>query len=295
MTVQFLANGLCSAAVNSLIALGFGLIYFACRIFHIAHGAVYTLAGYVAWAAFVVLGWPLVLAFCAGMGAGVALGIIIELSVYYPLINPRRSRTASPAVAMMSSLGVYIVGVNLVAMIAGNDTKVLRPGVEKTVYLSGAILTHIQVVQLITAAVVLILFGVVLWRTQIGRTIRALADDPELVSIMGYNVRLLRLGVMAIGSALAGAGSILVAFSVGIDPHVGFPAVLIAAVATIVGGFGCLLAPALGALILGILQSIVIWQTSQKWAPAVAFGVLIVMLILRPRGILATVKRLEEQ
>jgi branched-chain amino acid transport system permease protein len=291
---QLLANGVCTAAVYSLVAVGFGLIFFAARTFHIAHGAVYTTAGFVTYGALIPLGWPLVPSVLVGLAAGAVLGVLIEFGVYYPLIDPRQGRKASAAIVMMSSLGTYIVVVNAIAMIAGNDTKVLRPGVGKTVRIAGTILTHVQVAQLISAVLVIVLLALILRWTHFGRIVRALADDPELVGIMGHNVRLIRLGVMVVGSLLAGASSILVALDVGVDPQVGFNVLLIAAVATIVGGFGRLLAPALGALILGLLQSIVVWQTSQKWASVVVFAVLILVLLARPQGILASAKRMEE-
>lgn len=292
--MQFLANGLCSAAVYSLVAVGFGLVFFAARTFHVAHGAVFTAAGFVAYGLMIPCQLPLPVAVVGGIAGAAILGSLIELLVYHPLINPRKSRHASPAVLMISSLGVYTVVVNAIAMLAGNDTKVLRPGVDKTVAVLGAILTRVQLAQLTTAILVLGAFGLVLRATHFGRTIRALADDAELTAIMGHNVRRTRLGVFAVGSALAGMGGILMALDVGIDPHIGFQALLMAAVATIVGGFGRLMAPALGALILGVLQSLVVWQTSQKWSSAVVFGVLIVVLLVRPNGLLATQKRVEE-
>jgi branched-chain amino acid transport system permease protein len=293
--VQFIANGICNAAVYSLVAIGFGLIFYATKTFHIAHGGIYTFAGFICYAVLIPLGWPLSLAIIIGIVAGTVLGLLIEVAVYYPLVNPRKNRNASPAILMISSLGAYIIVVNIIAIWAGNDTKVLRPGVEMTINLWGAILTQVQVAQILIATIGIISLATVLRFTHLGRTIRALADDAELISTLGYNIRALRLAVFAVGSSFAGVGSILTALDVGIDPQVGFHAVLVAAVATIIGGFGRLLAPAFGALILGLLQSIVIWQTSQKWSSAVVFAVLVLVLLFRPQGLLASKKRLEEE
>jgi len=291
--LQFIAIGFCNASVYSMVAVGFGLIFFSCRTFHIAHGAVYTLAGFTTYAGLALLGWPLAASAAGGLIACITLGAVIEIVIYYPLINPQRARKASSAILMMSSLGAYIIVVNFIAMIAGNDVIFLRPGVAQTVKVPGVILTHVQVAQLIVGGGSLGILAIALRVTQFGRTIRALSDDPELVSILGHSVRMYRIGIMVAGSALAGAGSILAALDVGINPHVGFSAVLTAAVATIAGGFGRLLAPALGCLLLALLQSFVVWQTSQKWSSAVVFGFLILILLLRPQGILSSVKRLE--
>jgi branched-chain amino acid transport system permease protein len=291
---QFLANGLCNAAVYALVAVGFGLVFSGARVFHVAHGAVYTAGAFVAWALLVPLHLPLAAAVAGGVLAAAILGMLVETIVYYPLISPRRARRASASALMVSSLGAYTVTVNLIAILAGNDTKILRPGVEKTVTVCGAILTHVQVAQLLCSIVGLAGVWALLKFTHLGRTVRALADDPELAGIMGHNVRRVRLALFALGSALAGAAGILTALDVGVDPQVGFHAVLVAAVATIVGGYGRLLAPALGALVLGVLQSLVVWQTSQKWSSAVVFGVLVVVLLVKPSGLLSSRKRLEE-
>ena len=293
--IQFLANGLCSGAVYALVAVGFGLIFIGAKTFHIAHGAVYTAAAYTCYALLAGCSCPLAFAVAAGVGAGMLLGVLVECLVYYPLVDLRRREPASPMVVMISSLGAYIVVVNVIALLFGNETKLLRLGVEDTITIGGAILTYVQLAQVVAAATTLALLWLFMKRSRFGRSLRALADDAELISVLGYDVRKLRLGVFGIGSLLAAAGGILSALDVGVDPHVGLNAILVAAVAAILGGAGKVLAPALGALIIGILQSIVVWQTSAKWASAVVFALLILVLIFRPQGILAHKLRTEEQ
>lgn len=292
--LQFLANGLCNAGVYSLVAVGFGMILFAARTFHIAHGAVYTTSAYACYAALTLGGMPLALALIVGAAAGIVTGVLCERLVYYPLITPRRTSKASPTVIMISSLGAYIVIVNLLALTFGNDTKILRPGVESTISMDTVILTRIQITQVLVAGVCLLILWLALKSTNFGRTLRALADDDELVGVLGYNVRVLRTCVFAVGSVLAAIGAMLSALDVGITPHAGFEVVLIAAVATIIGGRGRFLAPVLGSVTLAVLQSVVAWRTSQKWTNLVVFGILILFLLLRPEGLLASRKRAEE-
>ena len=104
--------------------------------------------------------------------------------------------------------------------------------------------------------------------------------------MLGIRVNRLRLVVFAISSALAAAASILTALDVGIDPHAGFSVMLSAAVACIIGGLRDFLAPALGGIALGVVQSMVIWQTSAKWGTAVTFGMLVLFLLFRRKGLL---------
>lgn len=285
--LQFVANGLCKGAVYALVATGFGLIYTTTGVFHIAHGAVYTIAAYVLYFAFSLLKLPLMLSIGLALTSAAVLGVLIELVVYRPLDR----KQTSGVVLMISSLGVYIVLINLIAMFMGNETKILRPGIETTMTLGGVILTRIQAIQLVISAIVIGMYWLFLSRHSIGKLCRAVADDSTLASVLGVRVEGTRLVAFAVGSVLAAVGAVLVALDVGMEPHVGFPAVLVAAVAWIIGGLKRFIAPALGGLLLGVIQSLIVWQTSAKWESAVTFAILIVFLLFRPQGLLQVNRR----
>ena len=289
--LQFIANGLCNGASYALVAIGFGLIYTTTGVFHIAHGAVYTLGAYALYCFLVVLKLPLVLAIIIALSSAAATGALIELVVYRPLERKR----ASSAVLMVSSLGVYIVLVNAIAMLLGNDTKILRPGADTTFTLGDVILTRIQVAELIVSSAVIGFYWFFLSRSSLGRLCRAVADDSALASVMGIKVERTRLVAFAVGSSLATVGSILIALDIGVDPQGGFSAVLVAAVACIIGGMRRFIAPAFGGILLGLIQSLVVWCTSAKWEGAVTFALLIAFLVFRPQGLLQVHTRLEER
>jgi branched-chain amino acid transport system permease protein len=288
--LQFLANGMCKGAVFALVGLGFGLIYSTTRVFHIAHAGVYVLAGYVLYFAMTVVGLPLPLAVMTSLLVSAGVGVVIDLGVYQPL----NRRAAAAAVVMISSLGVQIIIENTIAMGFGNQALILRPDVEKTFSFGSVILTSVQIAQAIAGVLLSLLFWLFLKRTRIGQICRAVADDETLASVLGIRVRRVRLIVFAIGSAFAAAGSILVALDVGMDPHVGFSAMLAAAVACIIGGLRNFLAPALGGLLLGLTQSLVVWRTSAKWEVAVTFSLLILFLLFRRQGLIGVTQRVEE-
>jgi branched-chain amino acid transport system permease protein len=289
--LQFLANGLCKGAVYSLVALGFGLIYSTSRVFHIAHGAVYTFAAYALYCFLSLLGLPLALSVVLALLMASVLGVLVELIIYRPLSQ----KGASAAVSLISSLGVYIIMVNLLAMFFGNETRILRSGVEATSSFGNVILTRVQVAQIAVSGLFVALYWVFLRKSHLGRICRAVADDSVLASVLGIKVQATRLVVFAVGSFLAGIGSLLVALDVGIDPQIGFPMVLVATVACIIGGLHRFIAPALGGILLALIQSLVVWRTSAKWESAVTFALLICFLLVRPQGLLGVRQRLEER
>lgn len=288
---QFIANGVCRGAVYALVALGFGLIYTTSNVFHIAHGAIYTVAAYALYCSLTFLKIPLPQAVLLSLAVAASLGAVIELIVYRPLAQ----RKAPGVVLLVSSLGVYIIAINLLAMFLGNETRVIQPGVEATVKLGGAILTRVQITQVVVSLVSVLVFWIFLRSSSIGRVCRAVADDSVLASVIGVNVQATRTVVFLVGSLLAAISAVLVALDVGIEPQIGFPMVLVAAVACIIGGLHRFMAPALGGVLLGLIQSMVVWQTSAKWESAVTFALLICFLLFRPQGLLGIRTRLEER
>jgi branched-chain amino acid transport system permease protein len=143
----------------------------------------------------------------------------------------------------------------------------------------------------------LILFSLsvlLLRKTRLGKIIQALADNPTLVTVLGIDIRKIRIYIFALGSFLAGVASCLVALDVGMDPYVGIGAFLIAAVAVIVGGVGIFEGAVLGSFILSILQNLIIWKVSAKWQNTLVFLILIIFLLFKPEGILGKRRRIEE-
>lgn len=290
LVFQLLANGLVTGCAYALMALGFALIYNTTRIFHLAHGAVYAVAAYLFYSFYVLWSVPLVAAALLTVGLAAILGVLIDEVIHVPL-----DECDSPMlIHLLSSLGLYIALVNVIAMFYGNQTKVLSQGAQPTYSEGGIILTQVQVATVGVAVSLFIGLVVLLRKTRLGQQLRAMRDDPELVAVMGLNPRTLRRVVFGLGSALAAVAAILLGLDVGIDPHIGLAAVLNGAVAVIIGGIGLFEGAALGALVLGLLQSMAVWQASARWQEAVTFGVLILFLLFRPQGILGTQRRVEE-
>jgi len=290
MLAQLIANGLVNGAIYSIVALGFSLVYNTTGIFHIAHGAVYAFSSYIFYTFYRILNFPLLPSFLLGLFSGVLLGIFMEVLVYRPLFIKK----TSSGIALVSSIGINVFIVNLIALLYGNETKILFPGIQKTFQFGGVILTRIQVAEFVAFIIIFSIYFLLLRLTNFGKLIRAYANNPTLLSTFGVEVSHLRVWIFAVGSLFAGIASCLVAIDVGMDPNVGMPALLVSAVSMIVGGIGIFESAAIGGFLIGVIQSLVVWQISARWQEAVTFALLIVFLLFRPQGVLGRRKRIEE-
>lgn len=290
--MQPLTNGIISGCVYALVATGFGLIYNATKTFHFAHGAVYTVSGYLLYAFLNRLGFSLVISILGAISGAIVLGAIIELIIYQPLVR----RKAHPNVILISSLGTYIVLINCIALVFGNEAKTIHSAMEKTYFIGNVILTQIQVIELIVSVILFSVILLIMKRTKLGWSIRALANSPLLATVIGIDVERIRISVFAIGSGLAGVAAILLARDIGIDPNIGFPILFVSAVAAIIGGVNVLAGAVVGAFLLGVIQNLVLWTLSVRWQETITFLILILFLLFRPQGILGVRKRrIEEQ
>ena len=290
MTLQVIANGLISGCVYALIALGFGLIYKTTRVLHLAHGAVYTASAYAFYFFLIPLSLSPLLSVILALIIGIILGIATESFLYYPLYKQK----APFAISFIASMGIYLFLINFIAMLFGNEVKILQPGLEKTYQALGVILTRTQIIEVLVFIVVFSLFYLFMKKSGLGRLIRALSNNPELATVLGINVKKTRVLVFGLGSLLASISGLLVALDIGVDPNIGFQAVLVSAIAVIIGGVDVFEGAVFGAFLLGLVQNITVWKLSARWQEAITFGILILFLLLRPQGILSYKKRMEE-
>lgn len=279
---QLVVNGVVAGSLYALVACSFGLILGATGTFHFAHGVVYAMGAYAAYFAATGLGLALAPAVAAGILAAALLGLLIELVIYRPL----RRIAASPLVILIASLGVLIVLENAIAIIFSTDAKVLE-GFPRRTFIAGGVgftTLHITMVA-VSLAAFLGLLAFLRW-TRSGQAIRAVANNPEMATIVGIDTPRVFLLVFALGSAVAAPAAILTMLDRGATPDMGMEAILIAAVAVIVGGIGSIPGAALGALIIGLAQNLGVMTIPSEWQAAIAFGLLLVVVIVRPRGLL---------
>jgi branched-chain amino acid transport system permease protein len=229
--MQIFINGLITGLTLAVLALGFTVVYLPLRVFYLALGAIYTLVPFVAWA-MIQAGMPWYLAACAGIVTGMGISLLCEWLNHDRL----EQQGASSGAHLISSLGIYIIIVQSVALVWGNETKVLRVGLDGIWQVGNVTLTYAQ----ITAAIVsTIAIGCFLWWlqfSQLGLQFRALADNPKEFALRGYNVQKLRLLAFGLSGLMGAVSSLLVAYDIGFDPNGGLAVVLLAVVAGIIGG-----------------------------------------------------------
>lgn len=290
MSIQILINGFISGLGIGLTALGFAMVFLSTRVFHIALAAVYTAAPYITW--FLMdHGTPWFLASIVAIFACGALSICCEICNHRWLENGE----SSEGTHLVSSLGIYIVLVQVIAITWGTRTKVLQVGASETIRLGSILLTYPQVFGGLGAIFIFIAFFIWLKYANLGIQFRALADNPDRLSLLGYNINKLRVIAFGLSGCLAASGGLFQAYESGFDPHGGLPALLLAIVAVIIGGRGSFVGPVLGGILLGLIRSQVVWFLSAEWQDAVTFLLLCVFLYVRPQGILGQELRLEAE
>ena len=281
LLVQLVANGLVNGSHYALLALGFGLIFGTTRVVHFAYGPVYALSAYGCWFAATSLGAPLWLAVLAGIATGAVAGVLSYLVVYRPF-----ERRGSPSlVVLIASLGLFIVLENAIGVVFGTDTKVV-PDPPSAVFLWGPlVLTGVQIAQVVALAVVAGATGLYLTRTRMGKAVLAMTDNAEMARVIGIDTVKVSIIAFALGSAIAAVPAALILVKDGATAHMGFLAVFMAFVSVVVGGVGSLRGAVLGGLVLGLIESTGMIRIPTEWQSSVAFVVLFIVLLFRPRGL----------
>ena len=298
MLFQFLVNGLIAGSVYALVALSFSLIYRSTKIFHIAHAAIYTSAAYFFFLFYIQAHLGILLSIFISIVCTGILGLLAEETVYQPLLKEK----ASFSVMLISSIGIMTIIVNTIALIWGNETKIIIKGISKVkkIYNPFAgtesafkeiIVTFPQLYQLCFSILSILFVLFILKYTKFGKKVNAICSNDRLVEIFGISLKQYRRYIFFIGSAMAGLASILVAVDVGMDPYIGMPTFLISAVAVIVGGEDYFEGAVLGGFMLGFAKALVVWKMTAKWENMVVFLLLILFLLFRPKGILSSKMR----
>ena len=286
--MQIIFNGLCNGALIALFAMAFVVVYLPTKVFYIALAGVYVLGAYLT-KQFSAWGLPWGIAVGGALASGVGISLLCDFLIHRPLERKRSSMGAH----MISSLGIYMILVQIVALVWGNDPQVLKTGVGGVWRVCGLVMAHSQVAALLVSLLLAAVFFSWLKCSDLGLRFRGLADNPVEMELLGYDTDNLRMLAFGIAGFLGSAAGILNAYDLGFDPNIGMSAVMLAIVATIIGGRGTFLGPVIGGLLLGVIRSQVVWHASARWQDAITFFLLAVFLLCRPDGIVGGEKRLE--
>ncbi len=278
-------NFLIAGAIYTMIALGFNMIYRVTKFFNIAHGVFIVLGGYIVFSLYTTLGLNLYIAAIVSIVSVGALGMLVDRLVFMPL----RKRNASSVTMLVASLGLLWSFQALIALVFDTEFhRISAKGVIPETYeIYGAVITEVQVVTML-AGFATVAFFFLIRKTKFGKAAKAIGDDEEVAKIIGINTDRIINIIFFLGSAIAALGGILVGYDIGLLPTMGMLILLKGITASIIGGVGNMYGSVLGAYLLGLVENIGVFVFSGGWRDAIAFGLLIVFLIFRPRGILGT-------
>jgi branched-chain amino acid transport system permease protein len=284
--IELLIGGLAVGGVYALFALGFALIFGVLRIAQFAHGEVYMMCGFavLSLVPFIHLGGPLQFAVLVvlGLALGGVAGLAIERAVFRPLAQAPHVASIIGAIGLsiaLQYLAVQIWGPGLVPFAIA-----WQPGGIGLGRLSVPVL---KVVILATVLVLLVGLQILLQRTRLGRAMRAVASDAETARLMGIDPGRTAALAFAIGSAMAGAAGVLVSALYGVTySSMGASALVKGYTATVIGGVGNLTGAVLAGLGLGVLEVVLSGFIPQQWTDVVIYALLLVVLALRPQGLL---------
>ena len=280
MIAQIVINGLITGILCSLMAMGFALIYNTTRVFHIAAAGIYVFAAYMFWFFSSACGLPLLPSSILSILLTSGLSMFTDVGIYRPL----KKRNASLNVTMIASIGVMTVIVNLVTMLFGNDAKTVGMPFYEPLVFGNITLTIPQIIQTLTATIVLCSFLIVLKKTSWGIRLRAMSADETLFETLGYDINSTRNAIFIVSGAFIATASCLTVFDVGMDANMGMKVLVYALVAMVIGGIGRYWTCLVGGLIFGILHDATDYYVNKTWVDAIIFILLLVLLFLRPRG-----------
>ncbi len=281
---QLILNSIIAGSIYALIALGFNFVYGATKFFNLAHGVMAAIGGYAVFYFAKTLGLNLYFAVILGVALAGIVGYGLDKFIYLPL----RKRKASNMVLLVASLGAMTALQAVIAILFTSRFKTISQniGTQKLFEVLGGVITQTQLIIILVTALILAGLVFLLYKTLFGKAVRAISDDEEVAQIVGINTNKIIGYVFFIGSALAGLAGILVGFDTGIEPTMGLGLLLKGVIASVIGGVGNIYGGVLGAFLLGFVENFGIWKISGEWKDAIAFTLLIVFLIFRPRGIM---------
>ncbi|MGO3499847.1 branched-chain amino acid ABC transporter permease [Leuconostoc falkenbergense] len=285
--IQQVINGLMLGSVYALLALGYTMVYGIIKLINFAHGDIYMLGAYFGYFFIKVLHLNFFIALVLAMAVSAVIGVLIEYIAYRPLRH-------SPRIAVLiSALGISFLLENGMTYLYGSDQRSFPQAIKTVQYhFYGIQVSNIQLIIAVTSIVLMLLLTYVVKRTKMGRAMRAVSADPDAATLMGININHTISFTFAIGSALAAAGGVLIGlYYNSIDPLMGMTPGLKAIVAAVLGGIGIIPGAAVGGWLIGILETMVQATSFSAYKDAVVYAMLIVILLIKPTGILGKNKR----
>jgi len=287
MLAQQLVNGLSLGALYALFALGFTLIFGVLGVVNLSHGAIFMVGAYAAVEAVTRLGLPLWLALPFAFAVSGTFGLLIDVLVLKPL----RRRNAPHLIPMIATIGIGIALNNVVQGIFGAQNMRFPSGTipTDTIEVAGIGITAIELAIILLSFVLMAALIFVIRKTQVGRALRAIAESPKAAWLVGINVEGLFMLTSFIAAGLGGIAGVMIGlYSNAIFPLMGQPMLQKGVAVIILGGMGDIRGALLAGLFLGFAEVMSVAYIGSTMRDAVAFGMLFLILLVRPKGLFGT-------
>ncbi|MDD6012241.1 MAG: branched-chain amino acid ABC transporter permease [Oscillospiraceae bacterium] len=281
-----LIDGLSLGSIYALIALGYTMVYGIAKMLNFAHGDIIMVGAYAILTTLNMAGHPFLAAVVAVIVC-TAMGIITEKVAYKPL------RGASPLAVLITAIGVSYLLQSLAQLIFGSKSQTVSIGNFDTVSIGGAEINKSTIITLAVGAVIMISLQLFVKKTRTGRAMLAVSEDRGAAQLMGVNVNRIIAVTFAIGSALAAFASLFYLMQIpSVSPTLGAMPGIKAFVAAVIGGIGSIPGAMLGGMLLGVVEKISLSiPVLAPYTTAVEFALLIVILLVRPIGLLGKKRR----
>lgn len=280
--LQQVINGLALGSVYALLALGYTMVYGIIQLINFAHGEIYMIGAFAGFYSASTLKLPLLPTLLVAMAVSALAGIIIEKIAYKPLRN-------SPRIALLiTAIGISLFLQNAMRLLVGSNPKPFPDLINAGSINIGPIQIEVKTILMFAvSALLVILLQFIVYKTKVGKAMRASSQDMEAASLMGINVDNTISLTFAIGSALAGIAGVLVAISYpSITPYMGAMPGLKAFVAAVLGGIGIIPGALVGGIAIGLLETFSKAYISTNFSDAIVFAILIIILLIKPSGLL---------
>ncbi|MCT4542602.1 MAG: branched-chain amino acid ABC transporter permease [Vallitalea sp.] len=280
--LQQLFNGIHVGSIYALIALGYTMVYGIVKLINFAHGDILMIGSYFALIAISMLGLPFWMVIIISMLVCAMIGIMIDQIAYKPL------RDAPRISALITSLGMSLFLENLFAAIYKPQSRKFPSLIKGRLEIGDLHIKNITIVTIIIAIICMILLEFIVSKTKTGKAMRAVSEDKPAARLMGINVNRIIAITFAIGTALGAIGGILYSSGIAlqINPLMGVTPGLKAFIAAVLGGIGIIPGAMLGGFAIGLVESLTKAYISSAWSDGVVYGILIIVLLFKPSGIL---------
>ena len=282
--LSYLISGLSLGSVYAIIALGYTMVYGIAKMLNFAHGDIIMIGAYVAFFALTYFHLPLPVVVLVSVAVCTVLGVVIERLAYKPL------RQASSLSVLITAIGVSYFLQNTAQLLWSSATKVFPSvlGNESLKLFSGKLsISYLTIITILTCVVVMVCLTLFINKTKTGKAMRACSEDKGAAELMGINVDTTISFTFAIGSGLAAIAAILLCLTYpSVYPTLGSMPGIKAFTAAVFGGIGSIPGALVGGLMLGIIETLSKAYISTQLSDAIVFGVLIVILLIKPAGLL---------